>query len=202
MKFILLFLSSALLLNASMATILIIPRDAKVVVGVYLGLSHSSTTTEIESTDAYLDNKSYKFINNSALSGALIGVQNRYYRLSFSYDVNSDKDMQVKRYLMNYDFKIGKREGFRALVGFGIGSTHSSYELNHKEIEQDNAVLAFRTGSEYTINESNSIEILAEYSYVMIDTIGKSFYENGEYTTYNINKKRDIALRVGYSYEF
>ncbi len=202
MKLFLLFIFISSLLQANMGAVLIIPRDAKFVMGVYTGVSQASTTTEIESTNSAIDGKKLNYDNNVALLGAIIGLQNNYYRFSFSYDVNNDQDLELQRALMNFDFMIGEKEGFRSMLGFGVGVAMSSYDINSKNIKQDNGLVAFRVGTEYIINESKSIEILLEYAYLITNSIGKSFYEGTDFTTYNIKNRNDIILRIGYNFEF
>ncbi len=198
---ILLFMFLCSLLEANMGAILIIPRDANVVMGIYSGASQTSTTTEIESTNSAIDGDSFNYDNSVVFLGAMIGIQNDYYRLSLSYDANSDSDLELQRALMNFDFMIGEKEGFRPMLGFGVGVAMCSYDINNKNIKQDNGLLAFRVGSEYILNESSSLEILLEYSYSITNSIGKSFYEGSNFTTYNIKDKNDIMLRIGYNFQ-
>lgn len=185
-----------------MGALLIIPRDANVVIGVYSGISKASSITEIESTNSAIDDQSFQYDNNVAFIGAMIGIQNDYYRFSFSYDINSDSDIELQRALMNFDFKIGDKDSFRPILGFGVGIAMSAYNINNKTVKQDNGLLAFRAGTEYSIDKLNSIEILLEYSYVMTNSIGKSFYEGSDFTTYNLKDKDDFILRIGYDFEF
>ena len=202
MKLFLLLIFISSFLQANMGALFIIPRDAKVVMGVYSGVSQASTTTEIESTNSVIDEQLFNYDNNVALLGAMIGIENDYYRFNFSYDMNSDPDLELQRALMNFDFMIGQKEAFRPMLGFGVGAAMCSYDINNKKIKQDNGLLAFRAGTEYIINESKSIEILLEYSYLITNNVGKSFYEGSDFTTYNIKDKHDIMLRVGYNFEF
>ncbi len=202
LKLLLLFILSNTLLQANMGAILIIPRDANVVMGIYSGASKTSTTTEIESTNSAIDGDSFNYDTSVAFIGAMIGVQNDYYRLSLSYDINSDSDLELQRALMNFDFMIGEKEGFRPILGFGVGVAMCSYDINSKNIKQDSGLLAFRAGTEYSINKSNSIEVLLEYSHVITNSLGKSFYEGSDFTTYNIKDKDDIMLRIGYNFGF
>lgn len=185
-----------------MGALLIIPRDANFVVGAYSGVSKSSHTTEIESTNTAIDAQSFHYDNNVAFIGAMLGIQNDYYRFSLSYDINNDSDLELQRALMNFDFKLYQRDGFRPMLGFGVGVAMNSYNINNKTINQDNGVLTFRAGTEYSIDKSNSIEILLEYSYTMTNSVGKSFYEGSDFTTYNITDQNAIMLNIGYNFQF
>lgn len=188
------------ILEANMGVILIIPKDAKVVIGIYSGISKASSVTEIESTNSAIDGQSFN-LNNSALTlGGMVGVQNDYYRFSFSYDINNDADIQMRRALINFDFKIGEKDSFRPMLGFGVGVATNTYDINSKKVKQGNGVLSFRAGTEYVFDKTNSLEILLEYSYLMTNGLGKSFYEGSDFTTYNIREKDDITLRVGYNF--
>ena len=201
-RVVLLFIFISSILQANMGAVLIIPNDASVVMGIYTGVSRASGTTEIKSTNSAIDGNSFKYINATAFVCAMIGLQNKYYRSSLVYDINSDQDIQMQRVLMNFDFMIGEKKGFRPILGFGVGVAMNSYEINYKNVEQDNGILAFRAGTEYSMNENNSIELLLEYSYMMTNDLGKSFYEGDDFTTYNIKNKDDIILRIGYNFEF
>lgn len=194
------FISS--FLEASMGAILILPRDANVVIGINSGISRTSSSTEIKSTNSAIDGQSYSYNNLVAFIGGMIGIQNDFYRLSLAYDINSDKDIQMQKVLMNFDFKIGEKDSFRPIVGFGVGVAMNSYDINYKTIKQDNGLLVCRTGTEYILDESNSLEFLLEYSYVVTNNTGKSFYEGDDFTTYNIKDKDDISFRIAYNYEF
>lgn len=128
--------------------------------------------------------------------GLFISAQNSFYRLSLSYDIESDVDVKLQRGLLNADFK------FKPLIGFGVGAVSSSYALNGKAINQSNGVLAFRAGTEYLIDKSNSLEFLLEYSHTLTSRVGKSFNDGIDFTTYNIDNQNAIMFRIGYSFEF
>ncbi len=193
------FVSSSLFAN--IGAILIVPRDADVVTGIYSGSFTLQTDVVITSTDNTLDSNAYDFGGTQPFIGGYIGIQNSYYRLSISYDVNYYSDIQLQRYLLGFDFMIGDKDGFRPMLGFGIGVAESRYEINKKELCHSNGVLAFRAGTEYTIDVDQSLEFLVEYSY-MLDSIGTSYYDGVDFTTYNVKDQQAIMLRVGYSFEF
>ena len=189
-------------LFANVGAILIIPKKGDMVVGVYSGISQASSRIDIKSTNSSLDAQRFSFDNTNAVIGGYIGVENSYYRLSFSYDINNDPDVELQRALMNFDFKFGEENGFRPLVGFGVGVAKSSYDIYQKTIKDENGVLAFRAGAEYRLDQSNSIEVLLEYSYILTSGAGESFYDGNDFTTYTINKQNSITLRIGYNFEF
>ena len=195
----LMFVTSSL--YANMGAILIVPRDANVVTGIYSGSSTLSTEIAITSTDNTLDGSSYNFGGTEPFIGGYIGIQNSFYRLSISYDVNYYSDIQLQRYLLGFDFMIGDKNAFRPMVGFGVGVAESKYTINTKNIDHSNGVLAFRTGVEYTIDADQSLELLVEYSY-MLDSLGSNYYDSVDFTSYNVKDQQAIMLRVGYSFEF
>lgn len=201
-KLILFLILSSSLLHASMGALLIIPRDANVVMGIYSGAIKTSTTLGIESTNSAIDTQSFKHENVAAFLGTMIGLQNDYYRFNLTYDINSDSDLELQRILMNFDFMIGERESFRPMLGVGVGVAKCSYDINNKNIKQESGLLVFRAGTEYAIDNSNSIEMMLEYSHVITNSVGRNFYEGDDFTTYNIEEKNDIILRIGYNFTF
>ena len=85
--FILTILSSSLFAN--MGAILIIPRDADLVIGIYSGSANVSTDIKIDSTDNDLDGRSCDLGGTEPFVGGYLGFQNSFYRFSFSCDVNN-----------------------------------------------------------------------------------------------------------------
>lgn len=199
LSFLLFFLSS---LSANMGAILLLPTNAKPVIGIYTGTTKTKTDIEIKSTDNSIDGDKYTYNNDSTLIGVFIGAENEYYRLSFSFDKENTTKLQLDRFLINLDYKLTSYKNFKPMFGFGIGASSSTYNINNKEINQENGTIVFRIGSEVLIEKSNSIEILIEYSNMLTSNIGKSFYENNEFTTYDIKKQNSIMLRIGYNFKF
>ncbi|MBU0631912.1 hypothetical protein KKA17_04640 [bacterium] len=201
-KIVILYLIFTSSLFANMGAMLILPQDSDIAMGIYSGISQNSSKVDIESTNSAKNEKSFNFDNTDVLIGGYIGVENSYYRLSLSYDINNDPDVQVQRALLNFDFKIIEKKGLRPMVGFGVGVAMSSYNPYGKNIKDDNGVLAFRAGTEYRVDESNSIEILLEYSHTLTSGIGKSYYEGSDFTTYDLSKQNSVILRIGYNFLF
>ncbi|MGB5965881.1 MAG: hypothetical protein WBF77_06480 [Sulfurimonadaceae bacterium] len=202
MKRVLLLTLVTLPLFANVGAILLVPRDAKVVVRAYSGVSKTSSVITIESTNDIIDGASFSYDSTNGLIGGAVGIQNSFYRLSLSYDIDSNTDVKLQRALLNSDFKFYEQDGFKPLVGFGVGVAMSAYAVNQKNIKQDNGVLALRTGAEYVVDESNSLEFLLEYSYILTSKTGVSYYEGSDFTTYNIKKQNTAMLLMGYSFEF
>ncbi len=188
-------------LFANMGAILIVPRDAAVVIGLYSGLCAVSTDINIDSTDPALDGRSYRFRNTDPFIGGLIGIQNSYYRLSLSYDINSDSDIRLQRYLLDFDFKIGNQNRFRPVAGFGVGVSSSRYKVDGKKIDQNNGLLVFRAGAEYRIDKDNALEFLLEYAH-MLDAGGSNYYNGTDFTTYTIGEQHAVMFRAGYNFTF
>ena len=188
-------------LFANMGSLLIIPTDAVVAVGIYTGSSTVLSNIEVESTDENLNGKITDIDKTEPFFGGYLGLQNAHYRFSVSYDVNNNSDLKLERLLINFDYKIGVQDGFRPMIGFGVGASESSYTMDGRDIKQDKAVIALRTGAEYFINGHNSIELLAEYAY-MFDSSGDSFLYDDEFTTYDIKNQNAIMFRIGYNFAF
>ena len=188
-------------LFANMGAVLIVPRDAAVVIGLYSGLSAISTDITIDSTDPALDGRSYRFRNTDPFIGGLIGVQNAYYRLSLSYDINDYSDIKLQRYLLGFDFKIGTQNAFRPMAGFGVGVAESRYKAGGKSIDQSSGLLVFRGGMEYRIDKDNTLEFLLEYSH-MLDSGGSNYYDGADFTSYKIEEQHAIMFRAGYNFEY
>jgi len=198
--FTLVFLSFPLFAN--MGALLIIPKDGAFVMGVYSGSSSVSTDIQTDSTDALLDGRRTSIDNTDALLGGYVGVQNSYYRFSLSYDLTNSSELELERFLLNFDFMIGDKDGFRPMLGFGIGPTISEYTLDNRIISQSKGVIVFRAGTEYSINRQNSFEVLLEYSH-MLDSVGSKSYSDGtDFTSYKIESQHGIMLRIGYNFEF
>ncbi len=184
-----------------MGALLIFPQDAKVVTGIYSGSSSISTQITVDSTDSTLDKSNYSFADIAPFIGGYIGLQNSYYRLSVSYDINYYSEIQLQRLLFNFDYRLGKQDKFRPVIGLGVGAAESKYEINGKTIDHSNGVLVFRTGTHYTIDAHHSLELLLEYSY-MLDSRGSSYYTEDVFTSYNVGDQQVIMLRLGYSFTF
>lgn len=188
-------------LFANMGALLIVPRDAAVVIGLCSGLSAISTGITIDSTDPALDGRSYRFRDTDPFVGGLIGVQNAYYRLSLSYDINDYSDIKLQRYLLGFDFKTGDKNGVKPIAGFGVGVAESRYKIGAKSIDQSNGLLAFRGGAQYRIDRHNTLEFLLEYSR-MLDSGGSDYYDGADFTTYRIEEQHAIMFHAGYNFTF
>ena len=198
-----LFISSMLMasLSANMSSLLIIPRDAVVAIGIYGGSSTVLSGIEVDSTDITLDGKAYDIDKTEAFFGGYLGLQNSHYRFSISYDVNNNSDLRLERLLINFDYKIGAKDAFRPMIGFGVGASNSSYIIDGRDISQDKGVIALRGGTEYFINDHHSVEFLLEYAYMLDSGSGDAFYDD-EFTTYDIKDQSNIILRIGYTFAF
>lgn len=152
--------------------------------------------------DNTIDGSSYTFVHTTPMIGSFIGVENSYYRFGLSYDINNDKDVRLERLLINFDFTLSKEKGLNPLIGVAIGATTSKYYINQKKIKQNNGVYVLRVGGQYILDNLNNIDILIEYSHLNTNNIGKSYLQNDVFTTYNIVKKNDILLRIGYNFVF
>ena len=195
--FFLLYLQTALM--AYNGVNLLMPQNSDAVLGVYTGVANSRGEVSCESSDAAVDVQNVKHNNIVALGGVYLGFQNDGYRFSFSYDANSDSDISLQRVLINFDFMFEKTTYFRPTLGFGLGAAMYAFDLNTKKIKSDDGVLAFRVGGEFAMGSFSSLDLSLEYSYVIANSSGKSFFEDGRLTTYKLQNKSDIILRVSYN---
>ena len=187
---------------ANMGAILIIPKDPQPVISLQIGGMRSSTDINRSSVGPALDNGSFEFTESAPFVGGLIGLQNSFYRFSLSYDYTTGSDIDIERFLMNFDFKLGGEEKFRWLLGTGIGVAQSSYDLDNRSLKQSNGILSFRGGTEYRLNEKSSLEFIVEYSYELNSSSSKSYYDDNNFTSYTIEDQNSIIMRVGYSIWF
>lgn len=137
--------------SASFGFILVIPKDAVPVYGVYTALGSSSSSIDITTaTTSTVETK--KRIQNSTLTtGVMLGFANNIYRTSVTYDVTNASYIDQKRLLFNFDFKIPVESSLTPVLGLGIGSVNSEYELNDRDIQNNNGVIALRLGGEYIL---------------------------------------------------
>ncbi len=206
MKTLLLTLTFSILFStqafANMGALLIIPKDPQPVISIQIGGMRSSTDIDKSSVGPALDNGSFEFTESAPFIGGLIGLQNSFYRFSLSYDYTNGSDIDMERFLMNFDFKIGTEGGFRWLLGTGVGVAQSSYELDNRSLKQSNGILSFRGGTEYVLSEKSSLEFIVEYSYSLNSSSSKSYYDENNFTSYEIEDQNGIIMRVGYSFWF
>ncbi|OQX57834.1 MAG: hypothetical protein B5M52_06550 [Helicobacteraceae bacterium 4484_230] len=188
-------------LFANMASLLIMPTDATVVAGVYVGSSTVLSRVKVESTNANLDGRIDDIDDTALFGGGYLGLQNKHYRFSVSYDIDGNDNLELQRLLINFDYRIGVQGGFRPMAGFGVGASTSRYSMDARKIKQDKGAIAVRGGVEYFIDSHSSLEFLAEYTY-MLDSGGDSFYSDDEFTDYDITSQHSIMFRVGYSFTF
>ncbi len=206
MKTLLLILTFSLLFSsqtyANMGALLIIPKDPQPVISLHFGGMRSSTDIDRSSVGPALDDGSFEFTESTPFIGGSIGLQNSFYRFSLSYDYTNGSDIDIERFLMNFDFKIGAEEGFRWLLGTGVGVAQSSYDLDHRSLQQSNGILSFRGGTEYVLNEKSSLEFIVEYSYSLSSSSSKSYYDENNFTSYKIEAQNGLIMRIGYSFWF
>ena len=200
MIFIITFISTNLFAN--IGALLFIDSNTKPIMGFYTSEDYSSTNVSVQSTDNSIDNEQHSFNHSSPIFGVFVGLKNNYHRLTLSYDYVYHESIEQSRLLFNLDFYDTRASGWEPLVGIGIGASDNKYYIHNRTIKQSNGVVTLKAGTSWNLKENNSIDFTLEYAKLLTNNVGKSISENGEFTTYNINKKNETIFRLGYCTEF
>jgi hypothetical protein len=188
--------------SANMGALIIIPKDPKPVFSLHLGQASSSTDIDRNSTLPALNTGTISYDDSPLFWGGAIGLQNSYYRFSFSYDNSNGDDVKLQRYLMNFDFRLGYTDKLLWRFGTGIGVGRSSYDLDGRSFTQSNGIVCFRGGTEYLVSKHTSVELIVEYSLATSKSSTTSYYSVTDYTSYQIDNQNSLIMRMGLNYCF
>ena len=185
-----------------MGALLFIDKNTKPIIGVYSSAFQTSSNVSVQSTDNSIDGEQHSFNPSTLGIGVYLGFKNNYHRLTLSYDTTSDEKISQDRLMFNLDFYDTKVYGLQPLFGIGIGSATNEYKIHNKNIKQSNGVANIKAGLSWNMKDNTSLDLILEYAKLLTNNVGKSISENSEFTTYNISKRTDSILRLGYCREF
>jgi len=185
--------------STSFGVILVIPKDAVPVYGVYTAFGSSSSSIDITSTTTSTVETKKRIKNSTLTTGVMLGLENNIYRTSITYDVTNASYVDQKRLLFNFDFKIPVEGTLTPVLGLGIGSVNSEYGLNGRYIQNSNGVISLRLGTDYLLSEQKSLVLLLEVTKT-ISSSSDNYMEDSTFTSYEIVKQSSYSIRLGYNF--
>mgnify|MGYP001256760094 CR=1 FL=1 len=197
-----LFVSLGLFLLAgpASAAMIILPRDAALVGGVYGGVARHEAKIETRSSAA---GRSREYDAGAALAGILLGLEGKKYRVSTSFDRIEGGQTTQQRLFFNFDYMWGEEcsaARFRPMIGAGIGSTESRYPSESGPRTFNTGSWALRGGFEYGLSADRSLELLLEYSRPF-SSGSDSDFSDSHFAITELVEQQLLMLRIGYNFK-
>lgn len=192
-----------LLAGPASAAMIILPRDAELVLGVYGGVAQHQAGVEILSSDAGRDGRRQDYDASAAMAGALLGFQGKRYRFSSSFDQLEGGRARQQRLLFNFTYFFGDHispGGFRPMIGAGVGAADSHYQSESGSSSISTGSWVLRGGFEYGLSVDRSLELLLEYARPYSPGRDSEF-SGDHFTITRLVEQQLLMLRIGYNFK-
>ncbi len=202
-KAIILFLLVAVELQAqsALAWILLIPDNAKAVIGISAGMVSLDQQVHIDSTDPAQDGLRFGYHQTNPDMGLLLGLENDRYGIDIAFDSSAGNGVSMQQLLFGFKYKFLQENTIHPMLGVNVGVTDSKLEIPDTTVTFSNGTYAVDAGVEFRQDDRQAIEIMMRYSR-FLNAGSDTRTTETDFTSYNLHEQNSLSIRFGYRYRF